>query len=175
VVSATVTLDGDVTPFELPGGQVVTGMRVGSYESLEASYRERTEWAAADGHLAEPSVEHGSELLHRHLAAHHLVRDQVPFRELGADCSASVTRPNIAPADSNANSKRSATRSTSSKPSRPSKPPVPATTATRLPSAPPPSRSCLPERGRQPGDSQVSLHGERASTKCQRRRQLVVA
>jgi hypothetical protein len=37
--------------------------------------------------------------------------------------SASVTRPNIAPADSNANLKRSATRSASSKSSRPSKPP----------------------------------------------------
>jgi effector-binding domain-containing protein len=49
-VAATVTPDGDVTPFELPGGQVVTGMHVGSYESLEASYRELTEWAAAEGH-----------------------------------------------------------------------------------------------------------------------------
>lgn len=49
-VSATVTPDGDVTPFELPGGQVVTGIHVGSYESLEASYRQLTEWAAAEGH-----------------------------------------------------------------------------------------------------------------------------
>jgi effector-binding domain-containing protein len=49
-VSTTVTPDGDVTPFELPGGRVVTGMHVGPYESLEASYRELTEWAAAEGH-----------------------------------------------------------------------------------------------------------------------------
>ena len=46
-VAAPVTADGDVTPFELPGGRVVTGIHVGSYESLEASYRELTEWAAA--------------------------------------------------------------------------------------------------------------------------------
>ena len=49
-VSATVTPDGDVTPFELPGGRVVVGMHVGTYESLEASYRELTEWAAVEGH-----------------------------------------------------------------------------------------------------------------------------
>jgi effector-binding domain-containing protein len=49
-VSASVTPEGDVTTFELPGGQVVTGMHVGSYESLESSYRELTEWAAAEGH-----------------------------------------------------------------------------------------------------------------------------
>src|SRR5512134_861964 len=49
-VAAPVTADGDVTPFELPGGRVVTGIHVGSYESLEASYRELTEWAAAEGH-----------------------------------------------------------------------------------------------------------------------------
>ena len=49
-VSAAVDPDGDVIPFELPGGQVVTGMHVGSYESLEASYRELTEWAAAEGY-----------------------------------------------------------------------------------------------------------------------------
>lgn len=49
-VSAAVTPDGDVTPFELPGGRVVTGIHVGSYESLETSYRLLTEWAAAEGH-----------------------------------------------------------------------------------------------------------------------------
>ena len=49
-VAAPVTPEGDVTPFELPGGQVVTGIHVGSYESLEATYRELTEWAAAEGH-----------------------------------------------------------------------------------------------------------------------------
>ena len=49
-VSAPVTPDDDVTPFELPGGRAVTGIHVGSYESLETSYRELTEWAAAEGH-----------------------------------------------------------------------------------------------------------------------------
>ena len=49
-VSAIATPDGDVTPFELPGGRVVTGIHVGPYESLEESYRELTEWAAAEGY-----------------------------------------------------------------------------------------------------------------------------
>ena len=49
-VSAEVTPDGDVTAFELPGGRVATGIHVGSYESLEASYRELMDWAAAEGH-----------------------------------------------------------------------------------------------------------------------------
>jgi effector-binding domain-containing protein len=49
-VSAAITPDGDVTPFELPGGRVVTGIHVGSYESLETSYRQLTEWAAAEGY-----------------------------------------------------------------------------------------------------------------------------
>jgi len=49
-VAAPVTADGDVTPFELPGGRVVTGVHVGPYERLEAAYRELTEWAASHGH-----------------------------------------------------------------------------------------------------------------------------
>jgi effector-binding domain-containing protein len=49
-VSAPVIADGDVTPFELPGGRVVTGIHVGSYDDLDASYRELTEWAAAERH-----------------------------------------------------------------------------------------------------------------------------
>ena len=49
-VSGAVAPDGDVTPFELPGGRVVAGTHVGSYESLEATYRALTEWAAAEGH-----------------------------------------------------------------------------------------------------------------------------
>lgn len=66
-VSATVTEDGDVIPFELPGGRVVTGIHVGSYESLATTYRQLTEWAAAAGHalaghmwesyLTDPSAE----------------------------------------------------------------------------------------------------------------------
>ena len=48
--AAPVDAHGDVSPFELPGGRVVTGIHVGPYETLEASYRELTEWAATDGH-----------------------------------------------------------------------------------------------------------------------------
>jgi effector-binding domain-containing protein len=48
-VSAVVTPDGDVTPFELPGGRVVEGVHVGPYDSLPASYDELTAWAAAQG------------------------------------------------------------------------------------------------------------------------------
>jgi effector-binding domain-containing protein len=47
-----------VTPFELPGGRVVTGIHVGPYESLEVSYRELAGWAATRGHaLAGPMWE----------------------------------------------------------------------------------------------------------------------
>lgn len=49
-VSAPVAPDGDVTAFELPGGRVVTGLHIGPYEDLRASYRELAEWAAAEGH-----------------------------------------------------------------------------------------------------------------------------
>ncbi len=49
-VSTGVTPDGEVHPFELPGGRVVTGMHIGPYESLETSYRDLIEWAAAEGH-----------------------------------------------------------------------------------------------------------------------------
>lgn len=48
-VSAAIEPEGDVEPFELPGGQAVTGVHVGPYESLERSYRQLTEWAAAEG------------------------------------------------------------------------------------------------------------------------------
>jgi effector-binding domain-containing protein len=49
-VAAPVTADGEVSGFELPGGRVVTGMHVGPYERLEATYRELTEWASGQGH-----------------------------------------------------------------------------------------------------------------------------
>jgi len=53
-LSGAVAPDGDVGPFELPGGRVVTGVHVGSYETLPGSYRALTEWASAEGHsLAE--------------------------------------------------------------------------------------------------------------------------
>ena len=49
-VSAPITPDGDVTTFELPAGRAVTGIHVGPYDSLPATYRELTEWAATEGH-----------------------------------------------------------------------------------------------------------------------------
>lgn len=53
-VAAPIAPDGDVEPFELPGGQVVTGVHVGPYEALETTYGELTAWAKAEGHaLAE--------------------------------------------------------------------------------------------------------------------------
>lgn len=48
-VAAPVTPDGDVTAFTLPGGEVVTGMHVGSYDTLSETYVELTGWAAAEG------------------------------------------------------------------------------------------------------------------------------
>lgn len=53
-VAAPVAPEGDVQPFELPGGRVVTGVHVGPYEALETTYGELTAWARAEGHaLAE--------------------------------------------------------------------------------------------------------------------------
>lgn len=49
-VSGPITPDGDVTPFELPGGRVVRGVHVGPYEQLSVTYGELTGWAAAAGH-----------------------------------------------------------------------------------------------------------------------------
>ena len=49
-VSGTVIPEGEVVAFELPGGRVVTGLHIGSYESLEATYRQLIAWAAAEGH-----------------------------------------------------------------------------------------------------------------------------
>lgn len=49
-VSAAIAPDGDVAPFELPAGQVVSAVHVGSYEDLGACYGELTAWAAAEGH-----------------------------------------------------------------------------------------------------------------------------
>ena len=48
-VSAAVSPDGDVSPFELPGGAVVEGVHIGDYESLTDSYEQLTAWAAAEG------------------------------------------------------------------------------------------------------------------------------
>jgi effector-binding domain-containing protein len=53
-VSAPVDAEGGVTPFELPGGRVVTATHVGPYERLGETYAQLTAWAQAEGHaLAE--------------------------------------------------------------------------------------------------------------------------
>ena len=75
------------------------------------------------------------------VAYYHVVRDQVPFRELGPTGSASATRPDTARADSNVNSKRSATRSTSNTSSRPHKPPETSDNQPGLASTSPPART----------------------------------
>lgn len=48
-VSEPITAAGDVEPFELPGGRVVTGTHVGPYEELERSYEELMAWARDQG------------------------------------------------------------------------------------------------------------------------------
>jgi effector-binding domain-containing protein len=48
-VSAPVAPDGDVTALELPGGRVITGIHIGSYDEMERTYRELIEWAASQG------------------------------------------------------------------------------------------------------------------------------
>lgn len=49
-VDRPVDTDGEVGPFELPGGQVVSGTHVGSYDTLAESYHELVAWSAAEGH-----------------------------------------------------------------------------------------------------------------------------
>lgn len=49
-VASPIAADGDVEPFELPGGRVVTGVHVGPYEELERTYGELTAWARGEGH-----------------------------------------------------------------------------------------------------------------------------
>lgn len=48
-VATPVAADGDVEPFELPGGKVVTGTHVGAYDALGQSYEELVNWARAEG------------------------------------------------------------------------------------------------------------------------------
>ena len=48
-VAGPVTADGDVEPFELPGGRVVTGTHVGPYDTLSATYEELMAWTQAEG------------------------------------------------------------------------------------------------------------------------------
>lgn len=49
-VSAPITPVGEVTPMELPGGRVITGIHVGSFDGLATTYQELMQWAAAEGH-----------------------------------------------------------------------------------------------------------------------------
>jgi AraC family transcriptional regulator len=70
-VATPVAPDGDVTPFELPGGPVVTGLHVGPYERLAESYQALRDWAAAEGlslathmweaYLTDPAAEPDSQ------------------------------------------------------------------------------------------------------------------
>jgi effector-binding domain-containing protein len=62
-----VVAHGEVEPFELPGGRVVTGTHVGPYEGLEQTYGELVAWAQEQGltlaegmwesYLSDPSAE----------------------------------------------------------------------------------------------------------------------
>lgn len=66
-VAGAITADGDVEPFELPGGRVVTGIHVGPYETVAQTYEELLAWTEAEGltlaegmwesYLSDPSTE----------------------------------------------------------------------------------------------------------------------
>jgi effector-binding domain-containing protein len=47
-VASPITADGEVEPFELPGGRAATGTHVGPYEALEKTYEELVAWATAE-------------------------------------------------------------------------------------------------------------------------------
>lgn len=47
---------GDVEPFTLPGGKVVTGTHVGPYDGLPDTYRRLAEWARREGITLGPAV-----------------------------------------------------------------------------------------------------------------------
>jgi effector-binding domain-containing protein len=66
-VAGAIEPSGDVEPFDLPGGRVVTGTHVGPYEALEQTYQELMAWTEAEGltlaegmwecYLSDPSAE----------------------------------------------------------------------------------------------------------------------
>jgi effector-binding domain-containing protein len=66
-VAHAITADGDVEPFELPGGPAVTGTHVGPYEALAQTYEQLMSWTADAGltlaegmwesYLSDPGVE----------------------------------------------------------------------------------------------------------------------
>ncbi len=51
-VSGPVTPDGEVVPFELPGGPAISGVHVGPYERLEQCYSDLEAWAPRVGERA---------------------------------------------------------------------------------------------------------------------------
>lgn len=69
-VAGPITPDGEVEPFELPAGRVVTGTHVGPYETLEQTYGELMAWTGAQGltlaegmwesYLSDPSTDPGT-------------------------------------------------------------------------------------------------------------------
>jgi effector-binding domain-containing protein len=66
-VAGAITADGEVKPFELPGGRVVSGTHVGPYETLAQTYEQLMAWTEAEGltlaegmwecYLSDPSAE----------------------------------------------------------------------------------------------------------------------
>ncbi|HRA35196.1 MAG TPA: GyrI-like domain-containing protein [Acidimicrobiales bacterium] len=48
-VAGPISADGEVEPFELPGGRVVTGTHVGPYDGLAQTYEELVAWSQAEG------------------------------------------------------------------------------------------------------------------------------
>jgi effector-binding domain-containing protein len=66
-VAGPITANGEIEPFELPGGRVVIGTHVGPYEALEQTYEQLMAWTKAEGvtlaegmwesYLSDPSAE----------------------------------------------------------------------------------------------------------------------
>jgi len=66
-VGGPITADGEVEPFELPGGRVVTGTHVGPYEALQKTYEQLMAWSQSEdltlasgmwkSYLSDPSAE----------------------------------------------------------------------------------------------------------------------
>jgi effector-binding domain-containing protein len=66
-VASRITADGEVMPFELPGGRVVVATHVGPFEAMEKTYAELIAWSQAEGltlaegmwesYLSDPSAE----------------------------------------------------------------------------------------------------------------------
>lgn len=48
-VAAPIAAEGEVEPFELPGGRVITATHVGPYEAMATTYDELLAWAKSEG------------------------------------------------------------------------------------------------------------------------------